>query len=195
MPYRNIKIGAKVKAVKRVFTGERMNAVADAMGIDRNSLAMWVRRVYRSVRSSLERKNAGRNGNVVTCAAQLNKLRRKIARREQTINAMRGCLRVSQDGPVPERCVKCGCTRFYRNGFCMVGMEHFLGVRLNSKNGKIPVQKFTCVSCGNSAHLEGPAALYHWVTAHHGSKRGKSRRAVKRDSSVRNRGTRLAMGM
>jgi len=194
MPYRKIMVEAKVEAVTRVFRGERVTAVADAMGIDRNSLAMWVWRAHSSMRSSIERKKAGRNGRVVSGAAQLKKLREKIARREKTIQTMRDYLRVSLEGPVPARCAKCGCARFYRNGFCMMSMEHLLGVRLNSANRRIPVQKFTCVSCGAGARLEGPAALYHWVTASKGSKRGTSRRAVEKNSSARSRAMRLAVG-
>jgi hypothetical protein len=178
MPYRKIRVEAKVEAVTRVFRGERVTAVADAMGISRNSLAMWVWRAHTSMRSSIERKNAGRDGRVVNGAAQLKKLREKIARREKTIQTMRGYLRVFQEGPVPARCAKCGCARFYRNGLYMMRMEHLLGVRINGANGKIPVQKFTCVSCGSGARLEGPAALYHWVTGSHRSESGKNGHAV-----------------
>ncbi len=199
MTYRKIDLAAKVKAVRRVLGGERMNAVANAMGINRNSLALWVWRVHRSMRLSLERKNSGGNGNngnnMVTVAMQLNKLKEKMARREKTINAMRNRLRMFKEGPAPTYCVKCGCTRFYKNGFCMVGMEHLIGVKRGKENGKIPVQKFTCVNCGNGAHLDGPVALYHWVTALHGAKKEKSRCAGRRDSSPHRRGMRLAIGM
>jgi len=181
MPYRKIMAEAKVEALTRVFRGERVTAVADAMGIDRNSLAMWVWRARSSMRSDLERKRAGRDGRVVHGAAQLNKLREKVARREKTIQTMRDHLRASLEGPVPARCAKCGRARFYRNGFCMMSMEDLLGVRLNSANRRIPVQKFTCVSCGAGAHLEGPAALYHWVTGSQGSQMGKSRHAGERN--------------
>jgi len=181
MPYRKIRVEAKVEAVTRVFRGERVTAVSDAMGINRNSLAMWVWRAHNSMRSGMERKNAGRDGRVVNGAAQLKKLGEKIARREKTIQTMRDHLRVFQEGPVPARCVTCGCARFHRNGFCMMRMDHLLGVRINSANGKIPVQNFTCVSCGNGARLEGPAAFYHWVTGSHGSKSGKSGHAEGKD--------------
>jgi len=195
MPYRKIRVEAKVEAITRVFRGERVTAVAAAMGIDRNSLAMWVWRAHNSIRSNLERKRAGRNGRVVNGAAQLNKLREKIARQEKSIKTMRDYLRVSMEGPVPARCVKCGCTRFYKNGFFTMGMEHLLGVRLNRANRKIPVQKFICVNCGIGTHLEGATALYHWVTGSNRSKRGKSGRAEEKNSSKRSRTKRRAMGM
>ena len=195
MPYRKIRVEAKVEAVTRVFRGERVTAVSDAMGINRNSLAMWVWRAHNSMRSGMERKNAGRDGRVVNGAAQLNRLREKIARQEKTIQTVRDYLRVALEGPVPSRCVKCGCARFYRNGFCMMSMEHLLGVSLNSANRRIPVQKFTCVSCGSGARLEGPAALYHWVTGSHRSKRGKSRYTGEKNSSARTREVRRAVGM
>jgi len=55
---------------------------ADAMGISRNSLAMWVWRAHNSMRSGIERNNGGGDKRVVNGAAQMNKLRGKIARKE-----------------------------------------------------------------------------------------------------------------
>jgi hypothetical protein len=184
MPYRKLMAEAKIEALTRVLRGERVTAVADAMGVSRNSLAVWMWRAYGSMRSNLGRKKSGSSRRAASAAAQLDKLRERIARREKTIEAMRDQLRAALEGPVPGRCVKCGCERFNRNGFCMMSMEQLLGVRLNSANGKIPVQKFTCMGCGNGARLEGAAALYHWVNAGlkpEGGKRGRGGEKILRD--------------
>jgi predicted nucleic-acid-binding Zn-ribbon protein len=125
------------------------------------------------MRSGFQRKKVERRKVVVRGEAKFRKLQEKVERQEKTIGAMRESLRTSEEGPVPEKCPVCGCTRFYRNGLVMMELERLLGVRLNGANRKIPVQKFICVNCGKGTHLEGPAALYHWVTGKGGQSRRK----------------------
>ncbi|MEJ2746194.1 MAG: hypothetical protein P8123_11005 [bacterium] len=177
MAFRRIAVETKVEAVKRVLRGEHVTSVADALSIDRNSLAIWVRRVLDSMRSSFQRKKVERKRVVVRSEAKFRKLQEKIERQGKTIDAMRNSLRVSEEGPTPEKCPACGCARFYKNGLIMMELERLLGVRLNGANRKIPVQKFICVNCGKGTHLDGPAALYHWVTG--GGERSKGKRASK----------------
>ena len=173
MAFRRIDVETKVEAVKRVLRGEHVTSVADAMSIDRNSLAMWVRKVLDSMRSSFQRKKEARKKIVMHGEAKFRRLQEKLDRQEKTIGALRESLRRSEEGPVPEKCPTCGCAKFYRNGLIMMDLEHLLGARLNGANRKIPVQKFICVNCGKSAHLEGPAALYHWVMGGDGQSTGE----------------------
>jgi hypothetical protein len=168
MSYRKIAVDKKAEAVKRVLRGEMATAVAADLGIDRNSLAIWVRRATEAISLNLGRKKRerkpAREGTKSCSAAQLARLKEKIARQEKKIAEMRDSLRSSVEAPMPERCPACGCLRFYRNGIGKVYMERLLGKKSSGANQAIPVQKFICVNCGGSTHLEGPPALFHWVT-------------------------------
>ena len=163
MAFRRIDVETKVEAVRRVLRGEHVTSVAEAMSIDRNSLAIWVRRVVDSMRSSFQRKRDDRRRAVTHGEAKFRKLQDKLGRQGKAIDTLKESLRKSEEGPIPEKCPACGCARFYRNGLIIMELEHLLGTRLNGANRKIPVQKFICVNCGKGTHLEGPAALYHWV--------------------------------
>ena len=168
MSYRKIAVDKKAEAVKRVLRGEMTTAVAADLGIDRNSLSLWVRRALDALRSNLERKKRekkhAREWSTSNNVALVSRLREKITRQERAIAEMHDSLRLSVEAPVPERCPACGCVRFYKNGMGKVYLERLLGKRLNGANQIIPVQKFVCVNCGGSTHLDGPPALFHWVT-------------------------------
>ncbi|MEJ2746277.1 MAG: hypothetical protein P8123_11440, partial [bacterium] len=84
-------------------------------------------------------------------------------RQEKTIAEMRNSLKASVEAPVPEQCPACGCIRFYKNGMGKASLERLLKTQPNAGNQIVPVQKFICVNCGCSTHLEGPPALFHWV--------------------------------
>jgi transposase-like protein len=178
MAYRKIAMDKKAEAVKRVFRGEMVTAVAEDMGIDRNSLSSWVRRALNAIHSNLERKKRekkpGRERTRSGSVAQLTKLKEKIARQEKKIAEMRDSLRSSVEAPVPERCRACGCMRFYKGGIGRMHLERLLGKKISGANQIIPVQKFTCANCGSSTHLDGPPALFHWVTeSYRGVERGR----------------------
>jgi hypothetical protein len=184
--YRKIRVEDKVAAVKRVLWGESVSSVATAMGVCRNSLAVWVRNADSAMRSTLgARKQTGRRkarGDNV----RLRKLKAKIAQQEQTIKAVCHYLKISIEGPVPSPCARCGCARYYKNGFFMIDIAHLLGKSLHGKERKIPVQKFVCVNCEKSTRLDGPAALFHWATSDYGVEREKSRRVKKRNGRKKN---------
>jgi transposase len=191
MTYRKIKVEDKIQAVKRVFWGEGVSSVAADMGVGRNSLAVWVRKADTAMRSILGRKQAGKR-RATSDGAQLKRLRAKIARQEKTIKTVCHYLKMSLEGPVPSRCLKCGCARFYKNGFFMIGIAHLLGECFYGGGRKIPVQKFVCVNCGKSTRLRGSAALFHWATSNNrlemgelghgrrksGRKQGRTRPAI-----------------
>lgn len=182
MAFRRIAVETKVEAVRRVLRGEHVTTVASELSIDRNSLAIWVRRALDLMRLSLQRKKVERKMVAAPGETKFRKLKEKIERQEKTIETMRESLRTSEEGPTPEKCPACGCVRFYKNGLIMMDLERLLGVKLNGANRKIPVQKFICVNCGKGMHLEGPAALYHWVTG--GDGRGRGKRPSKSISGV-----------
>lgn len=181
MAFRRIAVETKVEAVRRVLRGEHVTTVSAEMSIDRNSLAIWVRRVLDSMRSSVDRKKVERKKVVVRSEARFRKLKDRVERQDKTIDTMRESLRALEEGPVPEKCPACGCARFYKNGLIMMDLERLLGTKLNGSNRKIPVQKFICVNCGKGTHLEGPAALYHWVTGGDEREHGASKAIQRAD--------------
>lgn len=163
MTYRKIRTEDKIEAVKRVLWGESVSSVATAMGVGRNSLAVWVRNADAAMRSILGRKQAGVR-RTRSDGARLKRLRAKIAQQEKTIKTVCHYLKMSVEGPVPSRCVKCGCARFYKNGFFMMEIAHLIRESFHGGAHKVPVQKFVCVNCEKSARLGGAAALFHWAS-------------------------------
>lgn len=167
MSYREIALDKKAKAVKRVLRGEMATAVAADLGIDRNSLALWVRRVFDAISSNLGRrkrkKKRMRDKTKLRNVAQLNRLRRKIAKQEKTIAELRDSLKSSVKAPVPKRCPACGRKKFHKYGMLKISLARLFGKKLGDAKLVAQVQKFVCANCGYSTHLKGPLALFHWA--------------------------------
>lgn len=172
MAYRKIDVDTKLNAVTRVLRGERAAAVARGMGLDRNSLSLWLKRAAGAIRRDLG-EGAAHGGRGASRAIQ--KLRGRDARQRRLIRKLSESLRRMKEGPMPVRCERCGCARFYRNGFVLMDLENILGGRLNGANRKVPVQKYSCVNCGGGVHLRGHLALYHWVAGSRGEGRRRPR--------------------
>jgi len=163
MSYRKIGGDTKMEAVIRVLRGERLTAVADEMRINRNSLSSWLCRFNEVMKKSFKsrkRRGAGQQGELL---GELKMMKDLVARQQDTIERLRDSTERGQEGPRPEKCVKCGCERFYRKGFIQLQLGTLLNMQRNGLQDKIPVQKFVCVNCGHATHLKGPVALYHWV--------------------------------
>ena len=163
MSYRKIGGDTKMEAVIRVLRGERLTAVADEMGINRNSLSSWLCRFNGVMKKSFKarkRRGAGQQGELLD---ELKIMKDLVARQQNTIERLRDSTERGREGPRPERCMKCGCERFYRNGFVKLQLGNLLKLRRNGFIDKVPVQMFSCVNCGYNTHLEGPVALYDWV--------------------------------
>lgn len=165
MPYRKIEVDTKVAAVERVLRGEKLSHVVREMGLDRNSLSSWVRRALFSIRQGLSERRNGPAPRQVTAMVSVRAPGAPSGSAGRIEEKPERAAKAPADGPAPERCIRCGCGRFYRNGYSMMDLGNILGVSLNNSNRKIPVQKFTCVNCGKSARLEGRRALYHWVVS------------------------------
>lgn len=187
MTYRKIRLEDKIEAVKRVFWGESVSSVATDMGVGRNSLAIWARSADAAVRSILGRKQAGKR-RAASGGARLKRLRARIAQQQKIIKTMCKYLRMSIEGPIPSQCAKCGCSRFYKNGFFMMDVAHLLGKSLHGRGRKIPVQKFVCVNCTKSTRLDVPAALFHWAAGNvrprmESGRRGRNRAGSRKNST------------
>lgn len=181
MTYRKIKLEDKIEAVKRVLWGESVSSVAAAMGVGRNSLAVWVRNADTAMRSILGGRKQGGKRSAMSDGAQLKRLKAKITRQEKAIKKICNYLKTAIEGPLPSRCARCGCSRFYKNGFFMLDIAHLLGRSFHGRGRKIPVQKFVCVNCEKSTRLEAPAALFHWATSNDGPRGEDSRHGGKID--------------
>ncbi len=186
MTYRKIRVEDKIEAVKRVLWGESVSSVATAMGVGRNSLAVWVRNADAAMRSILGRKQAEKR-RATSGGAQLKRLKAKIAQQDKIIKTVCNYLKMSIEGPAPSRCSKCGCSRFYKNGFFMMDIAHLLGKSFYSRERKIPVQKFVCVNCEKSARLDGPAALFHWAAGNVRPEMESGGHGQKKDGCKKNR--------
>ncbi len=165
MPYRKIEVDTKVAAVERVLRGEKLSYVVREMGLDRNSLSSWVRRALFSIRQGLSERRNGPAPRQVTAMVSVRAPGAPSGSAGRIEEKPERPAKAPAEGPAPERCIRCGCGRFYRNGYSMMDLGNILGVSLSNSNRKIPVQKFTCVNCGKNARLEGRRALYHWVAS------------------------------
>lgn len=165
MAYRKIEVGTKNDAVIRVLRGERLTDVAREMGVNRNSVSLWIHRAMQAIKRDLKsnRKPLSRKRNKQ--AEKLQKLKDLVHKKEMTIKRLQASLKTSQGEPRPSRCSRCGCERFYKNGLVRLQLENLLKIMRNGTARKIPVQKFVCVNCGHATHLEGPTALYYWAVS------------------------------
>ena len=100
MTYRKIRVEDKIEAVKRVLWGESVSSVATAMGVGRNSLAVWVRNADAAMRSILGRKQAEKR-RATSGGAQLKRLKAKIAQQDKIIKTVCNYLKMCIEGPAP----------------------------------------------------------------------------------------------
>jgi hypothetical protein len=138
------------------------------------------------MRSILERKQPSKR-KTVRNGLQVKRLKARLTQQAEIIKTVCHYLKMSVEGPLPSRCVNCGCTRFYKNGFFKIGIANLLGECFHNSERKVPVQKFVCVNCDKSARLEGPAALFHWAVSNSGLEMGNSGRGRKKGGRKKDR--------
>ncbi len=180
MAYRAIDSEIKLRAVLKVLKGERISRVAGEIGADRDSLTQWLRRSLRSMQSGFERPKRIRRVRHGERAATFRALRERSLRQRKICAQLKDAIKRISEGPIPEKCPRCGCRKLYRNGFIQLDLWHALGERRNGAGRRIPVQKFCCANCRHSTRMQGAPALYHWVfksvNGHHPVRRAGGKR-------------------
>jgi hypothetical protein len=169
MAFRKIGINTKVTAVTRVFCGEHASEVAAEMNLDRDSVAAWRRRAIAAIRACFESSGDNERLRCPRSAELLQGSRKHISERKRLLPAVKASQGKRMSEPVPGRCSRCGCEKWYRNGIAWIELEYLLKHRCNDGGLRIPVQKFRCAHCGRGTHLQGPQALYRWVSTARGT--------------------------
>lgn len=164
MVYRKIDSATKIQAVTRVLGGESIASASGDLGVDRDSLSLWLRKTMNALNKIFEKArtappHARRDRN-----ERVRNLRENAAAHRKAFALLKEEMRKLARGPIPDTCPRCGCEKWYRNGFVYARLGSLLGSRVPVRNEmKIPVQRFCCAQCAYSEHLRGPRAFYHWV--------------------------------
>jgi len=165
MADRKVKPRVATEEIRRLLGEEPISPASERADTDKAYLSEWMGRAEEAILKHLELHEIQQAEQQKWYSSEIAKLRKIVNDQSRTAKFLRVLVGKKKLEPRPEKCPRCSCVKFYKKGFINLRISTLLNIKANDMNGKIPVQKFVCVNCGYVTHLEGPSALYYWVTA------------------------------
>lgn len=158
---KSVSTQAKLRALYRIWAGEKIARVARDCGISRQVIYTWKKRAEVALLHALEEKRRGpkihnsppENGNgevksdVENCSdgfAQSPQQNNTFQENLQNSNPHGKPHACSDDYEKPERCPVCGCGKIYKNGTYVKKLQD------NGVKKRHIVQRYICIWCKSS---------------------------------------------
>ena len=160
-------VQVKVRALHRVWSGEKIAEVAREYGVSRQMLYYWKRKAETAIFQALNESKRGprvrethQNSKLVRMQEKVKELSQVLQKTQQKVKLLerRGGKLSHTDNNSnnkrPERCPVCGCEKIYKNGTY---------IRKNKNadhNQEQVVQRYICVWCKNSIYVEQNSSTF-----------------------------------
>lgn len=145
-------VQVKLKAVYRIWAGEKITEVARECGISRQVLYCWKRKAEMAVSQALEKRKRGPKFHEMPEDNRVVKMREKVKveKAQQKVKfreRMNKLPHSSNNNKRPQQCPVCGCEKIYKNGTY---------IKKNGNKNHLPqvIQRYICVWCKSPVYLE-----------------------------------------